>query len=241
MTKRFAAILALAGALSLGLSAQKKEKPWTEWSKKDAEKILNDSPWGQTQVDTDTSEMFFRPQDATTAAATNPNPRNERGQLNQATNVKYGIRFFSARPIRQAFARMILLTSGNRDREGMERLRLFAEMPSNEKIVIAVTFESKDGRFSGAAMQAFNAATTATLKNNTYLEIKGKRVFVEQYEPPVKEGFGALFIFPRSDAGGPIITPEIGDVRFVSEVARNIKLDMKFKTSQMNYQGKLEY
>jgi len=32
--------------VSLGL-AQK--KPWTEWTKKDVEKTLNDSAWGQTQ------------------------------------------------------------------------------------------------------------------------------------------------------------------------------------------------
>jgi hypothetical protein len=231
----------VAAAVAAGAEAQRLSKPWTEWTKQDAEKVLTDSPWGQTQVETDTSEMFWRPQDSTTAAATNPNPRNDRGQLNQATDVKYRIRFLSARPIRQAFARKMLLTSGSPDREGMERLRLFAEMPPSDKIIIAVTFESKDGRFSGAAMQAFNAATTATLKNNTYLEMNGKRVFVEEYAPPGREGFGALFSFPRADAGGPIITPEIGDVRFVSEVARNVKLNMKFKAAQMNYQGNPEY
>jgi hypothetical protein len=239
--KKTITLLALACALAVTLAAQKSEKSWTEWTQKDVDKILSDSPWAQTQVETDTSEMFWRPQDSTTAAATNPNPRNDRGQLNQATDVKYRIRFLSARPIRQAFARKMLLTSGSPDREGMERLRLFAEMPPSDKIIIAVTFESKDGRFSGAAMQAFNAATTATLKNNTYLEMNGKRVFVEEYAPPGREGFGALFSFPRADAGGPIITPEIGDVRFVSEVARNVKLNMKFKAAQMNYQGKAEY
>ena len=34
---------------------------WTALSKKDAEKVLNNSAWGQTQTDTDTSEMFFSP------------------------------------------------------------------------------------------------------------------------------------------------------------------------------------
>ena len=28
-----------------------KTKPWTEWSEKEAAKILNDSPWGQTQTE----------------------------------------------------------------------------------------------------------------------------------------------------------------------------------------------
>lgn len=236
--------VALACALAASPAAQKKEKPWTEWSKKDAEKILNDSPWGQTQTETDTSEMFFQPQPT-------PNPvtgqsgggaaRDARGSTNQATDVKYRIRFFSARPIRQAFARVALLDAPKPDPQMEERLRLFAEVASNEKIVVSVTFESKDGRFSGAAMQAFASAVTGTLKNNSYLEVKGRRLFVEEYVPPGKQGYGALYIFPRRVGEGPFITPESGDVRFVSEVSKNIRLDMKFKVSQMAYNGQLEY
>ena len=41
--------------------AQKAEKPWTEWTQKEAEKVLSSSPWAQAQVDTDTSEMTFSP------------------------------------------------------------------------------------------------------------------------------------------------------------------------------------
>ena len=34
---------------------------WIDWSKSDVDKMLNRSAWGQTQTDTDTSEMFFTP------------------------------------------------------------------------------------------------------------------------------------------------------------------------------------
>ena len=37
------------------------EKNWLQWSKADAEKILNHSGWSQTQSDTDTSEMVYSP------------------------------------------------------------------------------------------------------------------------------------------------------------------------------------
>ena len=36
-------------------AAQKQSKPWTEWSKSEVEHIPNDSAWGQTQLETDTS------------------------------------------------------------------------------------------------------------------------------------------------------------------------------------------
>ena len=51
----------LACALVAGAVAQKKMKPWGEWSEKDARKILDVSTWAQTQVETNTSEMFYRP------------------------------------------------------------------------------------------------------------------------------------------------------------------------------------
>lgn len=235
MTKRLAAILALAGTLALGLSAQKKEKLWTEWSKKDAEKILNDSSWGQTQTFTDTSQMTYSP---TTAGRT-----SDQGDRNQATSIKYYIRFFSARPIRQAMVRQMLLDMKTApDQQTAERLNNFAEMESKESIIVTVIHASKDGRFSGAATQAFHSATTGSLKNVAYLERKdGKRVFVHEYVVPGKDGFGARFIFPREVDGQPVLTPETGDVRFVAEVSKSVKLDMKFKVSDMIYGGKLEY
>jgi hypothetical protein len=47
--------------VSAATSAQKDNKAWMQWSKKDAEKMLTDSPWSQAQTETDTSEMFFSP------------------------------------------------------------------------------------------------------------------------------------------------------------------------------------
>jgi hypothetical protein len=244
MKKRIAAAVALAVALAVTLAArQKPQKPWTEWSKKDAEKVLNDSPWGQTQVETDTSEMFFSP-------TATPDPsgrrsggsRDSQGATNQATDVKYRIRLFSSRPIRQAFARMILLEQKQADPQLEERMRMFAEMPSNQKIVVSVSFESKDGRFSGPALQAFSAARAETLKNNTYLERSdGKRIFIEQYAPPGKEGFGALFIFPRYVGEQPFLASNTGDLRFVTEMSSQIKLNMRFNVANLTYNGALEY
>ena len=53
----FVAALALLLALTT-ITAQEKGKAWTDWSKKEADKMLSDSPWAQTQTDTDTSQMF---------------------------------------------------------------------------------------------------------------------------------------------------------------------------------------
>jgi hypothetical protein len=236
-------LLLLAAVAASSVIGQKQSKSWKEWSKKDAEKILNDSPWGKLQVDTDTSEMFFQPTtDARTSRAPNANSRLEQGATNQATSVTYGIRFFSARPVRQAFMRMIQLKESKLEPDVIDRMNSFAEVPSAESIIIAMTIEGTDKRSLGKVMQIIDSAATGTLKNTTYLERNdGKRVFLEQYVPPGKDGFGARFIFPRIVDERPFLSSEFTDVRFVSEFGTSIKLNMRYKLSDMMLNGQLEY
>src|SRR6266480_4993037 len=47
-------------AVPIALSAQLNKKPYTEWSEKDARKLLENSPWAQTQIFSDTSNEFGR-------------------------------------------------------------------------------------------------------------------------------------------------------------------------------------
>lgn len=226
--------------LVIGVAAQKKMKPWTEWSEKDALKMLNDSAWGQTQTETNVNEMFYSP--TSQSGGVNTSSRREQGATNQAVNVNYRIRFLSARPIRQAFARSILLQQKTPNPQLEEQLKAFAGQTSQEWVVVAVTFDSTDQRFSGPAMQVFNSANNGLLQNHTYLEIKdGKRVFLKEYRAPIADGMGAKFAFPRLVDGKPFITPESGYVRFYSELSKDIKLNMRFKVQDMMYDGQLEY
>jgi hypothetical protein len=228
-------LLLLSCALVVVASAQKEQKPWTEWSKKEAEAILNDSPWGQTQIETDTSDMFFRP-----GAKEHGGTRGS--ETNQATSVKYHIRFLSAKPIRHAIARSILLGNAAQSEQMAASMRDFVERNFDQWIAVAVTFESRDQRYLGPAAQAFGSTTAEVLKNNTYLERKdGKRVFLQMYQAPNADGLGAKFIFPRIVDGKPFLDRESGEVRFVSEVSNKIKMNMRFKVSEMIYDGQLEY
>ena len=237
-------VLLLLSAVAIEtVIGQKQAKSWKEWSKSDAEKILNNSAWGQLQVDTDLSEMFFTPTtDARTTRAPNANSRLEQGATNQETKLTYGIRFFSARPVRQAFIRIIQLQQKNLEADVIERMNSFAELPSNAAIIIAVTIEGTDKRSLGKVNQLAASAATGTLKNTTYLERNdGKRVFLAEYVPPGRDGFGARFIFPRMVDERPFLTPETHDVRFYSEFGSAIKLNMRFKIADMMIDGKLEY
>jgi hypothetical protein len=249
--KRIAIALWIACALLTSTAgAQKKMKPWTQWSEKDAKKILENSPWAQTQVQTDTSQMFYRDLQGTLTPGA---PASESpDMLNQAVSVNYHIRFLSAKPVRQAFARVVELEQKNADPRLLKGLRDFVDRKFDQWIVVAVTFDSKDQRYSMPAMQLFNSAVLSTLKNNTYLELKnGKRLFIEDYKAPINDGLGAKFIFPRMVDGQPFITAESGEVRFYSELpvpgdqsgssSKSLILTMRFKVADFMYEGALEY
>ena len=62
-----------------------------------------------------------------------------------------------------------------------------------------------------------------------------------QYHAPINDGLGAKFIFPRFVDEKKFITAESGSFRFYSEVNAQLKLNVSFKTSELMYNGQLEY
>lgn len=227
------------------VTAQKnKPKAWTEWSKKEAEKVLTDSPWSHVQTDTDTSEMFYSPTNdprSSGRVTSTTGPRIAGGAVNSSVSVTFQVRFFSARPVRQALARMIEINQ-KPPADVVARLRQFAELRSSNSIIVTVTFDSPDARYTGAVIQAFNSAVTANLKNDVYLQRSdGKQLFLEEYVPPGKDGFGARFIFLREPDGQPFIKDNTGEIRFYAKYSNGIKIDRRFKLTDMIYDGELEY
>lgn len=225
--------LTICFAAAGSVVGQKDLKPWKDWSKTDAQKILNDSPWAHLQIDQDFQDPtpLTRPRDASVNA-----------RLTQNEGMTYGIRFFSARPVRQAFVRMIQLQRKELAPEMVSRMNTFAEVPSEDSVIIAVTVENPDANMLGKAMQVVRNATTAELKNTTYLERgDGQRLFLEQYVPPGSDGFGARFIFPRMLDGKPFLSTDFTIVRFVSDLGNSIKLHMTYKVKDMMLDGKIEY
>jgi hypothetical protein len=242
----FVLIAALIGAVIA------QEPNPNNWPKNQAEKMLNNSAWGQTQTETDLSEMVYTPTTGGGGRSSEARPlsdrqtvsnnRSERGATNQAIAVNYHVRLLSAKPVRLAFKRVIELAQGNKDPELLEGLDNFVKRDFSRFIVVAVTVDSTDTRFSGPVLQAFNAAGLQTLKNKAYLERKdGKRVFVSEYHAPINDGLGAKFIFPRIVDEKRFLEPDSGTLRFYCELTSQIKLNVTYKVSEMMYDGKLEY
>jgi len=255
--RKLARVTAIVSILALTIvaSAQRKDYSWMELPKKDAERLLTNSPWSQTQVDTDATEMFFSPTKAGTAAIGQSttrgtvsdqqqinNNRADRGAVNQEVNIAYRISFLSSRPVRQALAKVILAAESAPNDQLVSQLQSFVERDFSSYIVIAVTVKSDDTRFSGPVLQAINSATIGTLKNRTYLERQdGKRLFLQDYHAPIADNLGAKFIFPRLIDGQPFLNSNSGTVRFYAEFNDSFKLNMRYKVSDMIFDQKLEY
>jgi hypothetical protein len=247
--------VALLLFMTIAASAQKENYSWMELPRKDAERLLANSPWSQTQVDTDASEMFYsptRPGTSSVGQATTKgtpsgqqsvnNSRADRGALNEAVHTSYRISFLSARPIRQALAKMILSSERAPNERLASQLQDFVERDFSSYVVIAVMVDSSDRRLLGPIIQAINSATTGTLKNNTYLERQdGKRLFLTQYIAPISDNLGAKFIFPRLVDGKPFLKSDSGSVRFFAQFNDSFKMNMVYKVRDMVFDQKLEY
>lgn len=222
-----------------------KQKPWTEWSKKDIEKTLNDSAWGQTQTEggqqSSSSESAITQVAAPRAADRDLNRSGESGETKPSSLVRYHVRFLSAKPIRAAFARMVLLSKSEPDEALTSQLQGFVDRDFSDYIVVSVGVEVGDQKMTAPVMRAFSSATTEGLKNDVYLERKdGKKLYLMEYRAPVEDGMGAKFVFPRKLEGQPFLS-ENDSVRFVAQMNEKMKLNTRYKLSDMLYEGKLEY
>jgi hypothetical protein len=239
--------LIIAGSLAAAM-AQKSDKKWTDWSQKEAQKIYDASPWAKVQTDTDASQQMYSP---TTPAGTGVSAQQQAingersvvGATNQATHVNFQVRFFSARPIRQAIIRMMELNAkGKMTPEEITKRHDWAEFKPDDSIIITVNFTGTDQRYTNDAMQALNSAVTATLKNNTYLQRSdNKQLFLQEYVPPGADHFGARFIFLRKPDGQPFVDANTKEIRFYTDLGGGMKVDRRFKVADMMYEGQLEY
>ncbi|MBP6824484.1 MAG: hypothetical protein KA368_23260 [Acidobacteria bacterium] len=233
-------------ACTEAVQAQWDKKPYTEWQDKDVLKMLNDSPWGKTQSFVANTEL---------------SGSGRAGRVESITDtfqINFRVRLFSSRPIRQAFARqMEKKLKGNISEEQAAQLKTFTTGDFNEYIVVTVSCDSEQrGLPLQDALMLLQKRTTADLKADTYLEVAGQKVYLQEYQAPRNDGFGARFIFPRLVNNEPFITSKTNEIHFYSEFsgqaagrsgpasgagAMNYTLNVRFKVSAMNFLGKLEY
>jgi hypothetical protein len=243
-------VLFICSALALlnATAFAQKSKPWTEWTVKDAQKVLTDSAWAQTQTElTDAqpaSGGAVTKTQSSKAATLEAAEKTESAEKKQdaALSTKFYVAFLTAKPVRQAFIRMIELKRPEMAADKVTELRTFVDRDFGDYVVVTLILDGTDMKRLGPAKQEIIAADPELLKTSAYLERKdGKRISLMDYRPPSPDGMGAKFIFPRTSDGQPFIDANSGELRVFIQLGKTVKVNRRFKVAEMMYDGKLEY
>jgi hypothetical protein len=171
------------------------KKPYTEWSMGDVERILNNSPWAQTQIESRSINYDL--------------PGNSYLAI---------IRLRSALPIRQALLRQKQFQLNYGKFNAVDKARFdketeqFVQCPDCVDYYI-VTVRSpmfadmaagqKPGFAGFDVLAPLRHLSLAEIKSSVYLENdKGERRNIVRFIPPKGEHEEAMFVFPRKDSQG---------------------------------------
>ncbi|MEW6209656.1 MAG: hypothetical protein AB1631_14910 [Acidobacteriota bacterium] len=239
MDSSFRILLALTLLIGVA-SAQWNQKPYSEWTEKEALRVLNDSPWGHTQVFADSTSSAGGP-----APNLGPDRAMDQGgsRVSYISQINFHIRFLSARPVREAISRLMEIRSRETSPDFVARLKDFVTEESPDYVVVAVLCDSpRPSVRLQRAVEMLDQLTTEKLKGKAYLATSdGRRALVEEYKPPGRDSVGARFFFPRLVEGKPLIGRESGEIRFYAQLSDEYKLDRSYKIKNMTYEGRLEY
>jgi hypothetical protein len=230
--RRAVAVSVLLFAASALLAKDFWEEPFDKWKREDVVRMLNNSPWAQ-------SETFTGAIDSKDAGMTGE----------KELFYRFTVRFFSSRPVREAYVRMARLMNNydqmalDQQQEFDKRFQRALNLDVGDRVIVAVEYSTNDPSTARDLRSAFELATSDTLKQNVYLiSQRLGRVELHEYFPPSNDGTGAKFVFPRTVNGQPVFGPQDKEIRFdFTTPVTNQHLFLTFKSTKMVYRGELSY
>ncbi len=192
----------LAGAANNPVPAG--EEPYWKWSLSKAVKILNSSAWARQETFT------------AVVGGVGSGRAGEKEIYN-----RFYVRFLSAVPIREAYARILQIEHGydRLQEEEKQRFNHLLEpllgLEVDNWVVVAVSFRSNDPDQESQVRRYFQSQTAATLKDKAFLSTEQHpQVNLHAYYPPIEEGVGAKFVFPRKIGGAVLGAANQGRISF---------------------------
>jgi hypothetical protein len=221
MKRTIAVLLALVFSMTCAASAQKVfDKPYTKWSKGDAEKILSESPWITTYQSAELAaaidkEAILKNQDN---LSIRPGARatDARAQRANLAAPAITVRLHSASVVRQAIVRLQQLSQGY-DRLDDEKKAVFdastkdlIDCPYCRNYYIVTMSKALDSSNRSVEDGLFQTINPAEMKGKVFLvNDTGLRSPLAQFIPPKGSSGEAVLFFPRRNTlGHELITPE---------------------------------
>ena len=216
-------VITAVAALLLGaicVYAEKKEfwesKPYTEWTEKEVDKLLKDSPWAKT-----------------IPLSTGPENVSSGGEDSAAAGGGYRQRpmlvvTWYSRIVREALARRLLLANPSGPQEQIDQLVHRRESAFHDLAVIGWS----PGR---------NKEALSKLKEETYIQTKQnkEKIPLKDVILPQRRGDPLVLRFAREADGQPMLTLEDKEVQLVLKMGDNT-IRTSFKLADMVVNDKLE-
>lgn len=211
--------------LAIAATSWKTTEPFNQWSLDRAVEVLNESPWAR-------KETFTR-----VIRGVGSGISGEKEIYNT-----FYVRFLSAQPIREAYARVQQIRY-RYDEMLPEEKELFdraqrqdLDMDVSDWIVVSIGFRSNDPNEESQVRRFFQSETAQTLKTKVFLSTSAHpQVELSAYFPQREESIGAKFVFPRKVNGMPVVTPDCSRVtlEFLDLPGADSRLNATFDVNPM--------
>src|SRR5438552_10070117 len=205
-------VIGIFTLLSIGFATQEQAgKPFTQWSRSEAEAILNNPPWAIR------NEVRIRFDKERQVAAGSYSGVSSAAAAQAQTEVTsqvpvdfiFTLRLRSALPVRQALVRLRQLQSdvkmSDQERASYDvRTKGLLECPAcANNYVITLGSKSTNSPGADAAYTLFKGGRLADLQRYVYIaNERGERRELVYFVPPKVPGEEAIFFFPRLDDKG---------------------------------------
>lgn len=256
-------LLVLVFCLSFTAFGQKYlEKPYNKWSKDEALRVLNDSPWAKG----------YQSPAGLAAASQNQTAREQADQVIRPTagNQQRGssartvqpapvtIRLHSALPIRQAMVRMQQIGAEYDKMSEADRAKFdesakgFLNCAICQSYYVVTMVKAKNASGQSVEEGIFQSMILENMKGKVWLtNDKGEKRELVQFTPPKSESDAAVFFFKRTDDNGAaLLSPETKTLKFVfanefldsrNPYSSLVPRNFEFNVSKMVMENKVEF
>lgn len=229
------------------------EKPFNQWSKGEASKILNDSPWVKTREIRVAVKQGKRHVAGMTASSVEEQRANkaELGGANAPIDFKVTLRLRSALPVRQALVRLRQIEAGYdnmsaSDRKAFdEKIKGLLECPAcAQNYVITVSARSSNDPGADPVFEILKGATLPAIRKYIYIaNERGERRELIHFVPPKAGGEEAMFFFERLDEEDrPLFKP--GDKKLIfrmSDRDAGAVTNFEFDLGELTVNGEIAF
>jgi hypothetical protein len=229
------------------------KKPFAEWSRREAEAILNNSPWARQQEVRIQSDKEIQKAAGSYSGVSGAAAAQAQTEVSSQAPVDFvfTMRLRSALPVREALVRMKRLET-DLEKLTPEQRAAFEKQAKGlldcpacaANYVVTLSSKSKNSPGADAVYGTLKGGRLTDLQRYVYIaNERGDRRPLVYFVPPKAPGEEATFFFPRADEKGALLlTPDNKELLInLNDNQANAITNFKFDISKLVMNGKVEF